>query len=561
MGELPNEDENDSGREPERASEPLSDGGNSGGSNPPDTTSADENPDENPDELLDALVNEAAQYESPKISQLQEIIRKAITLRLTPTYIACLIQHLHKYTGLAVPVLHQMYLDCLNTDPEHGVLHTAPLATDALLAKLRERYVALVWCAGELWHYPHGGEDGHPQGGYFGHSSPEEIEKFLLEECGRLPSLATKAKRTEVIQRLASMLLDATFFDDAPGGSNVRNGFLQYDAATRTVKLFPPGPQYKARARIMVDYDPEARSPNFDAGLALTFGDPDNAKALAEFLGCALLGVTPGLDNARHVLVLVGPRQGGKSTTLEIFRLLVPSYAVAAVSPTEWSTDYKRAMLRGIILNIVSELGAEGLVAGAVFKAIASHEEVTARLPYMPAFKFRPVAWHIFACNTVMKTNDKDPAFERRVLGIRLDRSLLPSEIDPDFLNKVSLELPGVLNWAVAAAVEAMRRGHFTLPAGHTRVVAEMQYGGDLYARFVFERMEKAPVIGPSVSTVAINAALKRYAEQDGIDTANWKPTTGARRIAELLRALYGAIQHQVTGVPNYRGVRLKVVP
>jgi phage/plasmid-associated DNA primase len=218
-------------------------------------------------------------------------------------------------------------------------------------------------------------------------------------------------------------------------------------------------------------------------------------------------------------------------------------------------------MLRGMTLNIVSELGDEKLVTGSIFKAIVSFEEVTARLPYQEPIKFRSTAWHVFASNTVPRTNDRDAAFERRILAIRLEKSLRPNEIDPGYLVKVEGELAGVVTWAVEGALRAMRRGHFECPPGHSEILAEMQHGDDCFARFAIGQIEKAPDTDPGVSTKVIHAAVRKFAELEGKVTEGWKPVTGARRMAELLRTLYGATQYQVSGVPHYRGVRLKKGP
>jgi putative DNA primase/helicase len=271
-----------------------------------------------------------------------------------------------------------------------------------------------------------------------------------------------------------------------------------------------------------------------------------------------LLGATPGLDDARHVLMLVGPRKGGKSTLLELFRLLVPDYAISAVAPTSWNRDYDKAMLSGKKLNLVTELGANKLVSGSDAKSIISFEVVKARLPYQEPFFFRPKAWHVFASNTVPRTDDEDPAFERRFVGLRLDKTLQPNEVDPFYLAKVKGELAGVVAWFVEGAARAMRRGYFVCPPGHAEIIAEMQFGDDLFARFVITMVEKVPDSDPGVSTKAINAALARFAQREGRVTDGFTPTTGARRIATLLRTLHGATQYQLSGVPHYRCIRLK---
>jgi len=102
-----------------------------------------------------------------------------------------------------------------------------------------------------------------------------------------------------------------------------------------------------------------------------------------------------------------------------------------------------------------------------------------------------------------------------------------------------------------------MKRGRFVLPVGHREVVAEMQFGDDPVTRFAINGVEAAPGC-PPLSTQELHEAFKLFAQREGIDTGHWRPETNARRLAELVRRLYGATHCKIRGVPHYRDIRLK---
>ena len=281
------------------------------------------------------------------------------------------------------------------------------------------------------------------------------------------------------------------------------------------------------------------------------FPDRASREAFQEFVGRALLGATPGRDNSRHAMLLLGPRNAGKSTLLDLLRKLVPDYAIAACRLPR-GHHYYLAKLEGKCINLVPELGSTSVISGEVFKAIVGFEEVMAREPYKATVTFRSRAWHFFASNTVPRTDDRDAAFERRVLAIRLERSLSRDETDPNFLDNVSAELPGIVAWAVEGVRRAIARGHFELPPAHREVVAEMQYANDLKFRFASTRVEKAPESVAGLPNYELHAAFKQFAQRAGMETESWQPTTGMRRLAGALKAMYGACE------PGERGPGLQ---
>lgn len=516
---------------------------------------------EGPVDPLQMLVDEVLAMVAPGLRELQAIIARGIELDLPPGEMAYLRQVISKAHKVAPDVLRRLHRDQLSADPKHGILHDPARVAGAVVATLKDAYQEVVWTLGCLYHYADVSGEDDLEAGYFSRCEPDELESFLLQQYGTLPCLSTQAQRKEVIRRLAASLRDKRFFDGAPSGLNLTNGFLAYNAAKGDVELLPSDPEHRARSRLAVMYDRTADAPVFRAGLARMFRDTASAEAFLAFVGCMLLGVTSAWDNARHVCAFKGPANGGKSTLLKILRLLVPAYATSSVPPSKWTNEYYLAKLAGKIMNLVTEFGRSKLVSGDIFKAVVGFDDVTARSPFGEPFEFRPSVWTVLAGNSVPKTDDQDPAFERRILGILVDRSLRPEEIDPLFLDKVKGELAGVVTLAVEAACRAMRSGHFVLPPGHREIVAEMQFGDDLTTRFVMAKVEQAPGNLRGLSTKELHAAFVSFSQREGADTTGWRPETGARSIAGLLRKLYGATDYDLNGVPHYREVRLRAAP
>jgi P4 family phage/plasmid primase-like protien len=488
---------------------------------------------------------------------VRAVLALAVAAGLPPGDVAYAVQELIKATKTSQNVL-KLWLDDIRCSVDGaGVLHTRDQ-----LARELERILGegrqILWTEDTLHVYtPDGVGEEAAACGHFRRHSRKEVEDFLLQQFADHRLVATQAGRDEVIKRLASRLADPEFFEAAPKGLNLSNRFVRYDRATGRLEVLPPGPEHRARHRLAIAYDPAARAPEFLAGIARVIPNASRLAALQEFIGCLLLDATPGRDGARHALLLVGPQNSGKSTILALLRLLFPPDAVSEIPPEKWSNDYHRAALAGKRVNLVAELSDRRVIGGAVAKAILGFDRVDARSPFKEPFGFRPQAWHVLAANRAPRTDDTDPAFGRRFIAFRFDRSLSREEIDPDFLEKVSRELPGVLNWAFEGAIRAMARGYFELPDGHHEIIAEMQHGDDIVTRFVLGEVERAGD-RPGVSTTALFDALKDFAERNGEDTSTWRPMTHRRKLARALKTIHGASRFAVNGEPHYSHVRLR---
>lgn len=498
---------------------------------------------------------------------VRAVLALAVARGLPPGDLAYVMAELNGAAKVGQGVLKLWLTDIQCSVAGARVIHTRDKLSRELERELRHGREDIVWAEGTLWvHTADGVGEQVRLCGHYVRVGQGEIDALLLAAFPEHPLVATAAGRREVIERMIARIKvdprmeDGRFFEGAKSGLNMLNGLVHYDEATRRAVLLPPAPEHRARHRLPVPHVASAEAPRAIAGLAQVIREPSRLRSFQEFLGCFLLQVTPGRDGARHGLLLIGPQNSGKSTVTEVFRLAVPAEAISEIPPDRWSSDYHRAVLAGKRLNVVAELSDRRVISGDRAKAILGLDRVDARLPYQEPFSFRPMAWHVFAANKPPRTDDADPAFARRFLAIRFDRSLSREEIDPEFLAKVSAELPGLINWAIEGALRAMARGYFELPDGHDGIIAEIQHGDDLVTRFVLAEVERAGD-RPGVSTTALFEALKGYAEANGEDTSEWKELTHRRKIAAALRAIHGAGRFLVSGKPHFSHVRLRPRP
>ncbi len=180
---------------------------------------------------LDALVDVAMALAATTLHDVERLIAQGEQQNLTPGAMGYLKQVIFEKTGVAMCVLNQVHKDCRNTDAEHGVLYSVSLRAESAMAKLRMRYVHVVASEGCFWHYAVDGEENPSVAGYYERSEMRDVENFLLQEYSKLPSLRSKARRVKVTRRMPGGVSDPAFFDDAPNGMNLRNGFLTLDAA------------------------------------------------------------------------------------------------------------------------------------------------------------------------------------------------------------------------------------------------------------------------------------------------------------------------------------------
>lgn len=233
-----------------------------------------------------------------------------------------------------------------------------------------------------------------------------------------------------------------------------RNGVVD----VRTMRLRAHCATDYIEAVIPHDFKATARSQALQDYLTGVFGDADEQRSAAAkaFAGYIVL------PHARFkkALVLHGPSNTGKSEFVQLLKTLVGEDATCQLSVEDMADDGARAQLVGCLLNVMSELPADALIADGGFKALVSTEDPVSINPkYGHRFMYVPRAKHVIACNTLPRITDRTEATFNRLYLLPFDRVLSEDEQDETIRAKLADEMSGVLRWALDGARDLVKSG------------------------------------------------------------------------------------------------------
>lgn len=268
---------------------------------------------------------------------------------------------------------------------------------------------------------------------------------------------------------------------------NVLNGELHWNGTEW--ELLPHCREHYRTTQIPVIYDPDADCPRFTKFLTEIFeGDTDGAeKALAvlEMIGYTLVSHA----NFERFALLIGPGANGKSVVMEVVRALVGRENVAAVQPSQFGNKFQRAHLHLKLANLVTELAEGGEIADAELKSITSGELTTAEHKGKDPFDFCPFCTCWFGANHMPHTRDFSDALFRRALVIPFNRVFKAGvDANPHLKTELLEELPGIMNLALQAFGEVVKREKFTEPQSCLTAKQEWKLEADQAAQFAADK-------------------------------------------------------------------------
>jgi len=326
----------------------------------------------------------------------------------------------------------------------------------------------------------------------------------------------------------------------------VGNGVL--DIRTERYVLRPHRAEDYLLACPPIPYNPAGQCPVWMRCLDDWFGGDDDGdakiEALQEFAGYCLM------SHARYkkALLLHGESDTGKSVVPFVFREFVGAANCAAVSVEDMDDPRKRAPLRGKLLNALTELPTNALIADGGFKTLVSTEEpILFDEKYLPAIVDVPIGKHVIATNHLPRINDRSNATFNRLLLIRFNRIIPKGEQDVALHDKLRGELEGVLLWALEGAQRLWtNKGQFTV-VGQAEL-AEYRRRANPITAFLSERAED---IDPGdTGGVFLHDVREQYCAWSGEKVTS-------ERVASMLRGAGYSIGETRERHGRFRGVRV----
>ena len=247
---------------------------------------------------------------------------------------------------------------------------------------------------------------------------------------------------------------DYRFFGVANGDINLETGeFLDPDPA-RGVTTFTD-----------IWYSKDADCPLWKQSLLKCFdGNQKKVDYFQRVCGYAMLGY-PCLD---ALFIVIGGGSNGKTTVLNAIKRVFGAYGDtmsldtlfdAGTAARGGGTRSDLMALRGKRLATASESNDGARLTGATLKQLTSLDDISARAPYAKTqTTFKPTWVTFLTTNYRPEIKDTDDGTWRRVHIIEFKHKFEGTDCDTQLAEKLEPEIPGILRWCIAGAVEVFKR-------------------------------------------------------------------------------------------------------
>jgi len=280
------------------------------------------------------------------------------------------------------------------------------------------------------------------------------IKKLMFDNIGMATSTFWESEITDKIKIMNSIDVEAE--RDPAGYVCLGNGV--YDVESRELK--PHTPDLMFLNKWNVEYDPDAECPRWDSFINEVLKTDSDRMKFQEFLGYTLMGWDYPFHKA---LFIVGPTASGKSTMIRVIQEMLGSDSYASVTPQELIyDDYAPASLYGKKANFRSDIPADSIKHTGMLKEIIGGDKIRANIKYKQPFEFEPKVKHYYAANQLPKISESDEAFFRRIMLLPVPTTVPVDDRDPHLVDKLTEELPGILNWALDGMHRLLEQRLFT---------------------------------------------------------------------------------------------------
>jgi putative DNA primase/helicase len=325
------------------------------------------------------------------------------------------------------------------------------------------------------------------------------------EDSGRLAAMIKLAQSEPGIPVMPADL------DADPWKLTVLNGTIDLKTATL-------GPH--CRSDLITKITPIVWEPSASCPTWLRFLDDvmGGNKNMIAFLQRAV-GYTLTGDTREQVLFFtLGAGANGKTTFLKTIQALLGEFATQAapdlliakkgeVHPTE------QADLFGKRLAVCTEIESGRALAEVTVKQLTGGDAIKARRMREDFWEFEPTHKLWIAANHKPIVKGTDHAIWRRLLMILFGVTFTADRRDPELIQKLHAELPGILRWAVAGCVEWQRGG--LKPPAEVRDATESYRGEmDVVGQFVAERCARD--LRGEITAAALYRAYSAWCEANG---------------------------------------------
>jgi putative DNA primase/helicase len=271
------------------------------------------------------------------------------------------------------------------------------------------------------------------------------------------------------------------------------NGILHIP--TRT--LLPHSPRYFAINALSFPFEVDILEPvewlNFLR--AIFPNDPSSIATLQELFGLLLTGET----RYQKAFLIIGPKRSGKGTLARVITALLGQANVCGPTLSGLAQNFGLAPLIGKRLAIVSDARLGSRVDQQIIVerllAISGEDSLTIDRKFREPWTGRLDVRFLILSNELPRLADASGALASRFVTFRLGVSFYGRE-DLGLGDRILLELPSILSWALDGWDRLHSRGQFVPPASAQELQQELEDLASPISAFIRERC----VVGPDAA-------------------------------------------------------------
>lgn len=307
--------------------------------------------------------------------------------------------------------------------------------------------------------------------------------------------IASHALTSEKRERLRAMIdlardeagipTRAILLDNDPMSFNVLNGTINL----KTGLLQPHNRADLITKITQIEFKPGSICPTWIDFLNRIFNQDKSMIAfIQQGIGYSLTGLTV----EQIFFLLYGTGSNGKSTFLEIIKMLLGDYAKATNFTTflEKQGDSIRndlAGLAGARFVVAKEAKMGKGFDESVIKELTGGDTISARFLRKEFFEFKPAFKIWLAANHKPRIKEQSTGIWRRVRLVPFETQIAEEEADRDLIYKLEAELPGILNWAIQGCLDWQKAGRLIAPGRVKEATEAYKSESDRLREFITE--------------------------------------------------------------------------
>jgi putative DNA primase/helicase len=268
------------------------------------------------------------------------------------------------------------------------------------------------------------------------------------------------------------------------------NGLIHWPSRT----LHNHTPRFYCHHSVPFAFDPNAPQPKkWLSFLGQLWGeDQESISCLQEVFGYLVSGDT----SQQKILLLVGPKRGGKGTIARVLAHMLGRHNVAGPTLSSLGTNFG---LQDLIARPVA------IISDARLGSKSDHSLITERLlsisgedlqnvdrKFQAPWSGRLPTRFVILSNELPRLSDSSGALASRFVVLMLTASFYGKE-NPKLTEELCTEIAGIFNWALDGLQRLRARGHFRPPAASQEAIQALEDLASPVGAFIREQCEIGP--------------------------------------------------------------------